>query len=162
MSQFAASWRLSRQRLLDALTGLNTEQLAWQLHADALPLGQAALHVAGVEVSFSSQLLDLELDDFGAKLKAAATDSVVNDKPFPFADSEITPELVSAAFAYSLKMVEPLMEHPTDAVLRKEIVSALGPVITGEGALARLGFHAAYHQGQAYLISMAPAFPGRP
>ena len=72
MSDFAASWRLSRGRFLDAIKDLNTAQLNWRLHPDSLTLGEAALHVAGVEVSFMSQLLDLELDDFGKRLKAAA------------------------------------------------------------------------------------------
>lgn len=159
MSDFAASWRLSRGRFLDAIKDLNTAQLNWRLHPDSLTLGEAALHVAGVEVSFMSQLLDLELDDFGKRLKAAATDGVVNDKPFPFAESEINPELVRNALEMSLGMTEPVITAPTPELLQKEIVSALGPVINGTGALARLGFHAGYHQGQAHLICSAPGFP---
>jgi hypothetical protein len=32
-------------------------------------------------------------------------------------------------------------------------------MIDGTGALARLAFHPAYHQGQVYLMKQAPAFP---
>jgi hypothetical protein len=129
------------------------------LHPDTLTLGEAALHVAGVEASFVSQLLDLELDEFGRRLKAAATEGVVNDHSFPFSSSEITPELVVEALEKTGAMVEPLIDAPTPEILNKELVSALGPVITGEGALARFAFHAGYHQGQAHLIKTAPGFP---
>jgi hypothetical protein len=159
MSQFAISWRLSRGRFIDAIKDLSQAQLNWRLHPDTLTLGEAALHVAGVEASFVSQLLDLELDEFGRRLKAAATEGVVNDQSFPFSSSEITPELVVEALEKTGAMVEPLIDAPTPEILNKELVSALGPVITGEGALARFAFHAGYHQGQAHLIKTAPGFP---
>jgi hypothetical protein len=53
----------------------------------------------------------------------------------------------------------PLIEQPTADILKKEIVSVLGPVITGEGAFARMAFHAAYHQGQVHMLRTAPGFP---
>jgi hypothetical protein len=159
MSDFAASWALSRQRFLDAISDLNLKQLNWRLHPGTLTLGEAALHVAGVEVSFASQLLGLELSEDEARIKAAATDGVVNDKPFPYAPSQITPSAIQEALAKSKEILEPLITAPSDELRSKQIVSALGPVIDGNGAFARLGFHAGYHQGQAHLIRTAPGFP---
>lgn len=159
MSQFAISWKLSRGRFVDAIKDLNQEQLNWRLHPGALTLGESALHVAGVEVSFVSQLNDSPVDGLAARLKTAATEGVVNDNPFPFTSDEITPELVAKSLDLAELMARPLLENPSQAVMEKEIVSALGPVITGEGALARFAFHPGYHQGQAHLIRTAPGFP---
>lgn len=159
MSQFAVSWRICRPRFLEAISGLSAEQLNWRLHDQALTLGETALHVAGVEVSFATQLTGAPINEFLARVKACATDGVVNEKSFPFASEEISPDLVSQAMEEAKAMAEPLLDHPTPEILTKEIVSALGPVITGEGALARLAFHPGYHQGQAHLIRTAPGFP---
>lgn len=159
MSHFAISWKLSRGRFVDAIKDLNQEQLNWRLHPGTLTLGESALHVAGVEVSFVSQLNDSPVDGLAARLKTAATEGVVNENPFPFAPEEITPELVAKSLDLAEQMARPLLENPSQAVLEKEIVSALGPVITGEGALARFAFHPGYHQGQAHLIRTAPGFP---
>jgi hypothetical protein len=52
------------------------------------------------------------------------------------------------------------MESPSPEFLQREIKSALGPMITGHGALARLAFHPGYHHGQAYLMLTSPDFPG--
>ena len=159
MSEFAASWALSRQRFLDAISDLNQEQLNWRLHAGTLTLGEAAIHVAGVEISFASQLLGLDLSESEQRIKAAATDGVVNEKPFPYAPDEISPAAVQEALAKSKEILEPVISAPSDELRSKQIVSALGPVIDGNGAFARLGFHAGYHQGQAHLIRTAPGFP---
>lgn len=159
MSDFATSWVLSRGRFVDALDGLNQEQLNWRMHADSLTIGEMALHVAGVEVSFISQLLGLELDSFQRQVKSAATDGVVNDRAFPFASVDITHQTVRDALAMSRELVEPVITSPSDAVRSKQIVSALGPVIDGNGALARLAFHSGYHQGQVHLVRTSPRFP---
>jgi hypothetical protein len=159
VSDFSLVWTLSRQRLVDTISDLNDEQLNWKIHDKALSIAQMAVHVAGVEYSFSTQLLGTELDEEGKKLKAAATEGVVNDNPFPYADSELTPLKVLALLSLSKITVLPIITEPTKEILEKELVSALGPVITGEGAFTRLGFHPAYHQGQAYLIRNAPGFP---
>jgi hypothetical protein len=159
MTDFAISWELSRGRFVDTIADLNDEQLNWRIHPSALSIGEAALHVAGVEISFSSQLLGLSLSPKETKLKAAATDGVVNDKPFPFEEGEITRETVDDALTLARTFAEKIIVDPSPEVLKAEIVSALGPVITGKGALARFAFHPAYHQGQAYLIRTAPGFP---
>jgi hypothetical protein len=160
MSDFAASWALSRQRLVDEVSGLSDEQLNWRLHPGVLTIAEMAMHVAGVEVSFISQLQGLDLDGPATRLKSAATEGVVNDLPFPYSPQELTSKGVLEALAYSRGLVEPVITAPSAELRAKEIKSALGPIITGEGALARLGFHSAYHQGQAYLIKTAPGFPG--
>jgi len=159
MSDFAAAWQLSRQRLLETILDLNHEQLTWRIYPESLTIGEMALHVAGVEIFFTSQLLDLQLDEYGAKLKTTSTEGVVNKNPFPYTDADATPEAVRRALDYAKAMLEPLITNPSEAVLKKELVSALGPVITGYGGFTRLAFHPAYHQGQAYLIRMAPEFP---
>ena len=159
MSQFSVSWKLSRSRFVESLDGLSNAQLNWRLQPSCLTLGESALHVAGVEVSFASQLQDTKLDAIGIRLKAAATDGVVNANPFPFEAEEITADFVNEALGYAEAQVRKMIESPSDTILQKEIVSALGPIINGEGALARLAFHAAYHQGQVYLIRNAPGFP---
>jgi hypothetical protein len=160
VSDFAATWRLVRGRFDEAVSGLSQEQLNWRMHPDSLTLGEMAVHVAGVEVSFISQLRDDQLDAEAQRIKAAATDGVINEKPFPFSSAEITPEFVSAALTRGRSMAEPVISNPTDAIRAKQIVSALGPVIDGTGALARLAYHPGYHQGQAHLIRTAPGFPG--
>ena len=48
---------------------------------------------------------------------------------------------------------------PTPEQLETKIQSALGPIIDGRGALARLAFHPAYHHGQTYQLKSAPGFP---
>jgi len=143
----------------EVISDLNHAQLNWRMHSDALTIAQMVVHVAGVEVSFTSQLLGIELDADGQKFKSAATDGVVNDKPFPYSDEELTPENVQELLAFAKQLVQPMISNPSEEVLKKELVSALGPIITGEGALARLAFHPAYHQGQAYLIRTTPGFP---
>ncbi len=159
MTQFAISWRLCRGRFAGEVKELNQAQLNWRLYPGSLSIGEMAIHVAGVEVFFVSQLLGLDLDDFGQRMRKTSTEGVVNDNPFPFAPEEITPELVAKAFALGEEMALRIIDEPTEAVLKAEIVSALGPVITGEGALARFAFHPGYHQGQTYQIKCAPGFP---
>lgn len=159
MSDFSAAWTLSRSRLLDTIADLDQEQLNWRLHPQALSIGQMAIHVAGVEMSFSSQLAGTVLDEESIRLKSAATDGVVNEERFPFPDDEITPDLVRTTLDKGKAALESIIANPSEEVRSKEIISALGPVITGEGAFARLAFHSAYHQGQAYLIRTAPGFP---
>ena len=159
MSDFVISWRLSRGRFLDAVSPLNTSQLNWRLHPGVLTAGEMALHVAGVEISFAGQLTERPTEGLAPRLRAAATDGVVNDNPFPFEAAEITPELVAQSMELAREWVQPILERPSSELLAKQIVSALGPVITGEGALARLAFHPGYHQGQVHLIATAPGFP---
>lgn len=159
MSDFAASWSLSRSRFDGALAGLSHEQLNWRLQDGVLTLAQMAVHVAGVEVWFSSQMLGEVLGAEDSRLILAATDGVVNEKPFPYSDSELTPEFVAGALQNGREWVERVMGNPTEEIRRRPVQSALGPVIDGDGALARLGFHAGYHQGQAHIIVTAPGFP---
>ena len=159
MSDFSTAWNLSRGRFFDEVKDLSDVQLRWRMHPGSLSIGQMVLHVTGVEVSFASQLSGCELDAGQVRLKAAATQGVVNDEPFPYAENEISAALVAEAFEIAKRLVLPLISQPSPELLSKEIKSALGPMITGEGALARLAFHPAYHQGQAYLMKTSPEFP---
>jgi hypothetical protein len=159
MSDFHTAWTISRGRFVAELEGLTHEQLSWRIHPGTLTLAEAALHVAGVEVKFGSPLLGTQPEGEMARIAAAATEGVVNDNPFPFTDEEMTPEFVARALDEAKTLVEPALLDPTPERRAVSMVSALGPVITGEGALARLAFHAGYHQGQVYLIRHAPGFP---
>jgi len=159
MSQFLKSFELSRGRFAAEVEPLSTEQLNWKLYPGSLSIGEMALHVAGVEAFFIRQLTDLQLDDDQKRIEGCATQGVVNDSAFPFTPEEITSEQVKSALAWTHGLVLPYITAPSDAFLSKELVSALGPVITGEGALARMAFHPGYHHGQAYQIKCAPGFP---
>lgn len=159
MSDFHAAYQISRKRFDDAVIGLTQEQLNWRLQPGTMSIGEMAMHVAGAEVNFISQLLGSPLDDYATRLKTAATQGVVDDLPVPYSPDEITPEVVAEALAFGRAMAEPVIAAPPDAVRATVIKSVLGPMIDGTGALARLAFHPGYHQGQAYLISTAPGFP---
>lgn len=158
-SDFSVSWELCRGRFDQEVLGLNQEQLNFRLYPGALTIGEMAIHVAGVELWFLAQLQDQTLSEQLSRIAAAATEGVVNDHPFPFAADEITPECVAAALASAAEAVKGVIYDPPAALLSKEIKSALGPIITGRGALARFAFHPGYHQGQAYQIKCAPGFP---
>ncbi|MDX2066357.1 MAG: DUF664 domain-containing protein [Fimbriimonadaceae bacterium] len=159
MADFLATWALVRGRFDRELEGLTPAQLHFRLHPGALTLAEMAVHVAGVEVSFVTQLLRTPLSPELARLKAAATDGSVNDRPFPFAKEELTAEFITDALRTGAEMARSILEHPRDEIRAREIVSALGPVIDGTGAMARLAYHPGYHQGQAYLIKTSPEFP---
>jgi len=159
MSDFASCWSLSRKRLVDEISGLSQTQLNWRVHPNSLTIGEMVLHVAGVEVLFGSQLTAMTLDEQGARLRRSATEGVVNDLPFPFEAGEITPEVVAESLEYASKISGPLIDAADPDIREIEIKSALGPMISGDGAFTRLGFHSAYHQGQAYLIKTSPGFP---
>lgn len=158
MTDFQASWELSRGRFVDAIRELNAQQLNWRLHPGTLTCGEAALHVAGVEAFFIGQLLD-EDPEVNGKLKRCSTQGVVNDEAFPFAPESIEPQTVLEQMEIARAKVEPVISNPSPQLLSKQIVSALGPIIDGRGALARLAFHAGYHQGQVHLLLTAPGFP---
>ncbi len=159
MTDFAKSWQLSRGRLRAEVQDMNKAQLDYRIHANSLSAGQAVIHVVGVELYFVAQLIGATLDEKQARVAKAATEGVVNDNPFPFSDEEITPELVKWALDEGERFAGPHIENPSPEFLAGELKSALGPMITGDGALARLGFHSGYHQGQIYLCKTAPDFP---
>lgn len=159
MSDFAVSWELCRGRLMTEIEGLSHAQIHWRMHPDALTIAESILHVAGVEVYFAQQLTGASLDAFGERVKASATQGVVNDEPFPFSTDEVTLETLVQAMALAKSMSEPIITAPSPELLEKELKSALGPMITGRGALARWAFHPGYHQGQIYLMKTAPGFP---
>ena len=159
MTDFSKSWRLSRQRFIESVSDLNQDQLNYRLYPGALSAGEMALHVAGVEIWFISQLTGQELNQAEIKLTKAAVDGVVNDNPFPYEAEDIGPAMVTWAMTRAEFYVTPNIDDPSEEFLTKEIKSALGPVITGEGALTRFAFHPAYHHGQVYLIRSSPDFP---
>jgi hypothetical protein len=159
VSDFFETWDLVRKRFVNEYAGLTSEQLNWRLHPGTLTIGESAIHVYGVEVSFLSQLMGTSLDEFGARVKSSSVDGVINDNPFPFGSTEITPEQIGKAEALARAAVQPVITDLTDEIRARQIKSALGPIIDGTGAMARLAYHPAYHQAQAYMIKTAPGFP---
>lgn len=159
MSDFGDTWRLTRGRFDAVFDGVNTEQLNYRLQPDSLTLGEMGLHVAGVEVFFLTQLLNEQPEGDRAKLAAAATDGVVNENRFPFAAEEIDPDKVAWALTEGRKLVERWIDELPDDMRAKNIKSALGPIVDGTGAFARLAYHAGYHQGQAHLIKTSAGYP---
>lgn len=159
MSDFGETWRLVRGRFDDAVKGLSADQLNWRLHSDALTIGEMALHVAGVEVSFITQLKGETAEGDLERLKVAATEGVINETGFPFAPDEIDAAKVDWALSVSRKMVEEMIDELTPETRSRTIKSALGPMIDGTGAFARLAYHPGYHQGQVHLVKTAPGFP---
>lgn len=158
MQDFIATRALSRSRFNDAIKSLSSAQLNFRLHENTLTIGEMAIHVAGVEISFASQLLGTELNAEESRIKSAATDGAVNERPFPFTQDEITPAFVHQALELADNWIEKLYAQG-DSLRSKELKSALGPIIPGEGAFARLGFHPGYHHGQIYMITTSPNFP---
>lgn len=158
-SDFSVSWELCRGRFDQEVQGLTQEQLNFRLYPGALTIGEMALHVAGVEVYFLAQLHGQPVADALVRVAQAATEGVVNDNPFPFPAEEITPDRVQETLATAAALVKEVIYQPEASLLEREIKSALGPIITGRGALARFAFHPGYHQGQAYQIKCAPGFP---
>jgi Protein of unknown function (DUF664) len=159
MTDFAKAWQLSRHRFAESVSDLNQVQLNYRLHPDVLTAGEMVLHVVGVEIWFVAQLTGQELNEVEVRLTKAAVDGVVNDNPFPYRTDEISPQMITWAFQRGQEIVKEHIENPSAEFLAKEIKSALGPIITGEGALARFAFHPAYHQGQVHLIRTSPGFP---
>ncbi|MCW5936171.1 MAG: DinB family protein [Fimbriimonadaceae bacterium] len=159
MNDFEATWTLVRGRFDQVFEGLTQEQLNWRLQPGVLTLGEMALHVAGVEASFITQLQRQEPEGLLARLKSAATDGVVNDGSFPFAVDEITPALVKESLELARSLVAPVAKNPTEEIRARQIKSALGPIVDGTGALARLAYHPGYHQGQAHIVKSSPGFP---
>lgn len=158
-SDFSVSWELCRGRFDQEVLGLSQEQLTFRLYPGALSIGEMAIHVAGVEVWFLAQLHDRPVPERLRRVAQAATEGVVNDHPFPYTPEEITPALVAEVLDAAAAAVKAVIYEPPATLLEKEIRSALGPIITGRGALARFAFHPGYHQGQAYQIKCAPGFP---
>ncbi len=159
MTDFSATYQLTRTRFEDAIAGLNQSQLNFRLHPDTLTIGEMALHVAGVEFFVLGQLLEQTFDEATERLRKCARDGALNDHPFPYPPEEITPEKVAWALAEGRRITESHMAHITPELRAKEITSALGPVIDGVGAFARLAFHPGYHHGQIWMIKSAPGFP---
>jgi hypothetical protein len=156
MSDFLVTYTLTRGRLDDLVGKMSSKQLNFRLHPDSLTAGEMALHIAGVEVWFVEQLTGIAADP---RLAKCATDGSINDNPFPYSTEEITPEFVASKLAEAKEVTTNLLSNMTDEVRSIQIKSALGPVIDGNGAAARLCSHPFYHQGQIYLISTAPEFP---
>jgi hypothetical protein len=114
MTDFAISWNLCRGRFVDSVSGLTNEQLNYRLHSETLTIGEMALHVAGTELWFVSQLTKRENDAYEAKLIKAATDSVVNDLPFPYSREEVNEVAIIEAFDPALSPTVIAAHRPAD------------------------------------------------
>ena len=97
MSDFAATYALTRGRFDAVLEPLTHDQLRLRTPGDTMSIGQMAMHVAGVEYSCYHQLIGMKPSPEEARIALCATEGAVNTNPFPFTDDEITPELVRDA-----------------------------------------------------------------
>ena len=159
MSDFLTTYELTRGRFDDLVLKLNADQLNFRQNPNTLTAGEMALHLAGVEIWFASQLLEVELNPEDQKLAKCATEGSVNDNPFPYLVSEITTDFVKESLAKGKLAAEKIFTSPDPGIRTKSLTSALGPVINGEGAMARYAAHPFYHQGQIYMICQSPNFP---
>jgi hypothetical protein len=159
VSDFAFSYELSRKRFDECLFALNSEQLNFRKEPEMLTPGEMALHLAGCEISFVHQITHCPIEPIHEKVILAATEGVVNDHPFPFNAPEITPEFVKQMLDFARSLVEPHIKNPSNEFRDASLKSALGPMIDGTGALARIAFHPAYHHGQIYQLSQMSGFP---
>lgn len=160
MNDFHTTYRLVRGRMIDAVKDLNGEQLKWRLHPASPSISEMVLHVCGVEMSFANQLLGQEVEDeFDRKITSCARDGIVNDNPFPFSDDEQGVELMNRVLDRGIALVGPVIEKASGSVRNKQIESALGPMIDGNGAFARIAYHPGYHTGQIWTYRHHPDFP---
>ena len=159
VSYFLTTYTLTRGRFDVSVSKLNQDQLNFRQNPNTLTAGEMALHVAGVEIWFASQLFETKLSEADQKIALCATEGAINDNPFPFSPEEITTEVVAAALAKGRTEAENLLKTDTPEILNKELKSALGPMINGEGAMARIAAHSFYHGGQIYMITCSPDFP---
>lgn len=159
MTDFSKSYALSRGRFETEVKALTQAGISYRLFPGALTIAEMAVHVAGVELWFFSQITGEQFPDHERVMKCA-TAGVVNEDPFPFSEEELTVEFVQQTLDFARSKVQRLIEEPSAEELKVELKSALGPIITGEGALARMAFHPAYHHGQVYQIITSPGYPG--
>lgn len=160
MNDFHTTYALVRGRMVDAVKDLNDEQLKWRLHTNSPSISEMVIHVCGVEMSFASQLLGVRpASEFDKRVTACTRDGIVNDSPFPFSEEEQGTELLNRVLDRGLEVAGPLVEEARDAARKKQIESALGPMIDGNGAFARIAYHPGYHTGQIWTYRYHPDFP---
>jgi uncharacterized damage-inducible protein DinB len=158
MTDFAAIYKISRGRMMQAIEGLSDEQLRWRPHSDANSIFQMLMHVAGGELFFASRLLDKQLTEEEKRIERCARDKVINDEPFPFSDEEASLALLTSALDRSNAMVQPMMDDP-EPWREKQIETPLGPTDFAQGIFARIAQHPAYHTGQVWVYRFDPRFP---
>lgn len=159
MSDFLLTYQLTRGRFDAAILPMNQSQLNFRANSDSLTPGEMALHLVGVEIWFAAQLTGADLHPDMEKLAKCATEGVVNEEAFPFSADEVTPGLITEALAAGRAAVEPLLTENSEEIRSVQIQSALGPIVDGAGAFARIAAHPFYHQGQIYTVASTPGFP---
>ena len=160
MNDFHTTYALVRGRMVEAVQDLNDGQLKWRLHSASPSICEMVIHVCGVEMSFANQLLERKPEsEFDKRITASSRDGIVNDSPFPFSEDEQGAELMNRVLERGFEIAGPLIEEANGTVRNKEIESALGPMIDGNGALARIAYHPGYHTGQIWTYRYHPDFP---
>jgi len=160
MHDLLTIWQFTRTRLAQAIAGLNEAQLNWRLFEGAHSIAEYLYHVAGAELYWAHHLGRWQpADEFEAGVLACATDSFLNEKPFPLPQSVCTLYDVERALNLSRAHLSPILESPTPEQLAKPVRSPIGDPVTGREGLIRVAQHAAYHTGQIWLMRMHPAFP---
>lgn len=159
MSDFIATYEITRGRFTDAITKLSHAQLNFRQNPNTLTAAEMALHVAGIEVSYASQLFESNLNAEDELLARCATEGSINDLPFPVPAEELTPDRVAKDLERGRAAAMSLFESADPNIRAKVVPSALGPLMNGQGAMARLCSHAFYHLGQVYMIAQSPDYP---
>lgn len=159
MNDFLATYEITRGRFSDAVTKLTSAQLNFRQNPNTLTAAEMALHVAGIEISYASQLFESHLSPEDELLARCATEGSINDLPFPVPAEELTPERVARSLERGRAAAISLFESADSEIRNKVIPSALGPLMNGQGAMARLSAHAFYHLGQVYMIAQSPDYP---
>jgi hypothetical protein len=159
MNGFADTYKISHARMLQVIEGLSDEQLRWRPHSAALSIFEMFMHVAGGEMFFAARLLGRTLSAEESRIESCARDRVINDRPFPFSDSEGSLGLLMESLQRTHELVQPMMEDP-EPWAEKRIETPLGPEDFAAGIFARIAQHPAYHTGQAWIYRSDPRFPG--
>lgn len=129
-------WLMGRRRLTDQLNEIGEEDLLKRLYPDSNSVGWLLRHIAEVELLFSKNVFEKEIN-----VKAQTIGSLAKDRG-QFDEREPLMELVERAgneLKSAIESVEDWSQNVTTA--------EFGTVTKAE-ALARIMTHTAYHAGQ--------------
>jgi len=153
---FYAGWRLTNDRLIEALTTLLAEQLAWRPGPDMWPIWALAGHLAGARVYWLCSIL---------KEPGAASTPFTDPTGDGWEDHPSEPrraDEVVFALRSSWNIVDGCLRRWTTEMLLAEFERVRNDVVqihTRQSVLIRLITHDAYHCGE---ISQILGTHGRP
>jgi hypothetical protein len=163
MSPVGEVWRFTRERLQQAIQGLNDVQVAWRPFPGGHCIAEYGYHVAACELYWAIALRGETTppDAHHERLLRAVHDGFLRDAPSPWHPEDLTVQKMNAALRLSYDQIFAHFESPDPEALSRPLVSPIGDRITGHEGLVRLAQHAGYHTGQINLIQQHPDFPSR-